>query len=419
MKTVITTVFSLLFCFSLIAQTDFKTGYIINNSNERLNGNIKIINEFNKTTAVIFQPSSTQKELTFPPVELIGYGFTDGRFYESVRIPLAENDTTYIFAEKAVDGNIELFSFRHNGNKRRFFVRKAEQPIIELIQTISYENRQVGIGQQRTFEKTENQYVRDLRKLMTDCSKYYDNIEDTDFQYEKLIDLIFNYNACVNPYNAQRFAIYSQQKLNNWAVYAGAGLSNYRFVSENTLYDGNESSNVTPIIGGFYESNLPNFNPKFFLRFDLLFKGFDMRAQFRQEFVPRTENFTDYDWRLKGIHAQLQFSPVYKVATEKMDVYGRVGVVVGGFIYSKNTEIQLRHPNNIIGFDPPKEAVAHDGGGGIGFIAGGGMQFGISKQRKIFVDLRLQRLSAASDTQQGVNYKMLIYEALLTAGLLF
>src|SRR5688500_8726346 len=88
----------------LMAQSDLRPGYIITTTNDTIFGQVvykEILSRFEKCN---FIRRNENESKSYSPLEIKGYGITNGRIYLSKELSLDSLSKSRIFAEVAVSG---------------------------------------------------------------------------------------------------------------------------------------------------------------------------------------------------------------------------------------------------------------------------------------------------------------------------
>jgi hypothetical protein len=163
--------------------------YIINNSGEKIYGEILRNFDFNNYETIRFR-TGTNEEIAYSPKDIEGFGLGNGRFFLSLELPELEEK---VFAQIIFSGKINLISY-----KSRYFIETSDQ-IIELkssFKTIDESGRHV----KNTNRKP---YLGILNLVMAgNCgTELKSSIVLTGFNDQDFISILQKYHICENlPY---------------------------------------------------------------------------------------------------------------------------------------------------------------------------------------------------------------------------
>lgn len=100
---------------------DFKTGYIINNNGDTIDGLIGNNLKYSLFMSCFFSPQKNEDIVKFNPGEIAGFGnFKKNKIFVASSIPSFPNDTS-AFVRLLLDGNLDLLFYESNGQKHYLF----------------------------------------------------------------------------------------------------------------------------------------------------------------------------------------------------------------------------------------------------------------------------------------------------------
>lgn len=122
----------LLFCFisivNLVAQENFKPGYIITNSNDTIKGFISQLNK-DAFTKCSFKKNLNEKSIDYLPGEIFAYRFqNDGKYFITKETTLSSGNKT-IFLEYLIKGKANIYFMRDNVD--HYFIETDNVKMIE------------------------------------------------------------------------------------------------------------------------------------------------------------------------------------------------------------------------------------------------------------------------------------------------
>src|SRR5690606_33727270 len=177
----ITIILTTQLCYSQVA---FRPGYIITNASDTVSGLIDYREGFKGYRSCDFKNSNSQAVITYSPGDIIGYGFENDKFYQSMEITVKDEPSQVFFLEVIVQDFVSLYRFQN-----RFFVEKSNDGLQELIN----ETKEVFVNDQKMLSSS-NQYIRTLNMLLFDCEEIRSRIQKVDIEEKKLTKLIIAYN---------------------------------------------------------------------------------------------------------------------------------------------------------------------------------------------------------------------------------
>jgi hypothetical protein len=184
-----------------LAQENFKKGYIIDNSGEKVIGFLLNVPDKELTCSIRFKKSiDSDKVASYSPIEIKGFVFENGRRFESFYIPEYskytpnEKDSIKVFLKVIIGGKVNLFELRKNYFKKRYFINKNNELIYEL--TKPSKNIVTDIGK---LQAEKNEYIGILNYFFSDCQKMFNKTNNIRLNQKSLRDVIIEYNQCIDP----------------------------------------------------------------------------------------------------------------------------------------------------------------------------------------------------------------------------
>ena len=151
-----------LFPIGLIyAQTDFKTGYVITNSNDTLYGEIDYRGDLLMGQVCKFRMNKSDI-VSYSPYDIAAYRFIDGKYFVSKEI-----DGKMVFLEFLIKGQMNIYYMR-DGIGDHYFIEKDDMPLIEM----PYEESIQKIDGKQYFYTTKahfgilNYYMQDAPEIV-------------------------------------------------------------------------------------------------------------------------------------------------------------------------------------------------------------------------------------------------------------
>jgi hypothetical protein len=163
--------------------------YIINNSGEKIYGEIHRTFDFNNYETIRFR-KGTNEEIAYSPKDIEGFGLENGRYFLSLDLPELEEK---VFAQIIFSGKLNLISY-----KSRYFIETSDQ-IIELKSTY---NTIDGFGRQ-VKNTNRKPYLGILNLVMAGyCgTELKSSIILTGFNEQDFIAIFQKYHLCEDlPY---------------------------------------------------------------------------------------------------------------------------------------------------------------------------------------------------------------------------
>jgi len=128
-KRVFLLVLTILIFFAVKAQSDYRTGYIINLQGDTIYGLINFKGDKANAKSCIFKKGNDLEKVTYTPSQIKSYQFVDGKYYLS-SISLNYKLKDHVFLECLIKGSLSVFYYQDDV-KDHYFVAK-DTSIIEL-----------------------------------------------------------------------------------------------------------------------------------------------------------------------------------------------------------------------------------------------------------------------------------------------
>jgi hypothetical protein len=189
MKDLITIV--LFFCLAIpeiIAQSDFRDGYIINNNNDTLYGLINY--NGNKANAIrcLYRKDINAETQVFAPDEILGYRFNDSKYYVSRFITTASNERKQLFLEYLINGIVDVFYYRDEIGEH-YLVGDDNDSIYAL----KKENKEIFINNKLHLIKSK-EYIGVLKAMFHESPTIFSRVENIGLGHKSLINIAYDYH---------------------------------------------------------------------------------------------------------------------------------------------------------------------------------------------------------------------------------
>ena len=214
---------------NLLAQENFKSGYIITNSNDTVKGFISIANVYPYTNCS-FRINSNDKYEDYHAGEIKAYRFeTDGKYYISKVTPTPSGDKVF-FLEYLIKGKANIYFMRDNVD--HYYIETDTNKIIELSEPPHLIEQKDGL----TFLKPAS-YFGKLKFMLSNCTDIYPEIDKLKLEPESLIKLAKDYhNRVCNNEQCIIFESKLKQSKIHLGIVAGASFNSFSFGNVHTNY---------------------------------------------------------------------------------------------------------------------------------------------------------------------------------------
>jgi len=247
------------------AQSDFRTGYIINNNNDTINGLIDYRGNHANAKKCIFKKDINSEIQTFTPEEIKAYHFTDSKYYVSKSVK-TENETKQLFLEYLINGIVDIYYYRDNGEH---YLVNVEHGLYELKTKESYVTED-----NRSYRVQKKEYVGILKILFSKSPSISKRVETIKLDHKSLIKIAHDYH---NEVCTDRECIIYEKKISKMKKSFGivVGMNGLSFSqtskpADNIYYMDNSQFglNIFPSIGLYYKLNLPEFNERIYFQYE-------------------------------------------------------------------------------------------------------------------------------------------------------
>ncbi len=178
--------------FNLKAQNNFRKGYIVNFEHDTITGYVNYNTSLVNQRKCIFKKSLDDEPVEYTPPQLIAYGISNFRHYESKVLTLENSTEKRVFIEKIVSGKISLFKYN-----KIFYVQKEDTLFFSLekkvVKNVYKEGKKGNIY--------INNHIGILLYLMSDKPELKNDINRTVLSERSLTSLISKYNLLMGAWN--------------------------------------------------------------------------------------------------------------------------------------------------------------------------------------------------------------------------
>ncbi len=245
-------IIAFLFCTSwLYAQTDFKPGYVITNSNDTLYGEIDYRGDRLMGQVCKFR-SNGHDIVGYTPDDIVAYRFTDHKYFVS-----REVSGKKIFLEFLVKGQVNIYYMR-DALGDHYFIDKEGQPLTEMTheEGVQEKNGRTYFYSTKNHLGVLNYYMQDAPSVKTQIG----NMKKP--QHDNLIMLAKNYHHAVCADGDPCIVFEKKQPLTKVAIDVAGGMVYYR---------DSESSFTGGVLLNFW---MPRVNEKVYFRTGLLYSKY-------------------------------------------------------------------------------------------------------------------------------------------------
>jgi len=219
------------FCIpDLIAQTDFRPGYVITNENDTLKGMIDYRGDSRNSQICVYKENETSASKEYLPGKIKGYRFLESKYYVSKNI-LVEGVKKDLFLEFLVNGIANLYYYREFNDNPHYFIEKRDGQLFELKNT-------EGLIEKNFvhYSHEKKEYIGLLKYAFADCPQLFETIDNTTLDTKSLVNITKKYHNYVC--NDEKCIIYEKRlpviKL-RFAPYLSMNATSFNFINSNHL----------------------------------------------------------------------------------------------------------------------------------------------------------------------------------------
>lgn len=288
----------------LLAQGDFRPGYIITNSNDSTLGFIDYRGGRNSSQVCVFKPTKRSKKIEYTPDQIKAYGLRDDKRFVSKQAP-SINEGENVFMEQQLAGKMSLFSYRS-----KFYV---ETDSLFLLPT---RTRKVVETAEGTKIRTNHPHIGILNYLLFDCGL---SANKTEYKERDLTNLIQNYNRCKGgagkifkqklPYTRFNFQLFSGYDNSTLEIDV---LDHFRF-----------KPSTSPIFGAGMDISSPRLFDRLFLSLEAIYTDKIFQAAYREI---KSSTIYHYDYLITVSHLKFPVGVRYNFLREPNTPYFKFGL---------------------------------------------------------------------------------------------
>ncbi|MDX5417803.1 MAG: PorT family protein [Hymenobacteraceae bacterium] len=389
MKQLYILLFTLLVSSSVIAQANFQPGYILMADGSKQVGQLDYKSDRQHARSITFKSSSDAVSTKYSPNELAGYGFEEGKRYESANVMGPDSLPQQNFLEVLVKGGTSLYFMKTEESIDRFFIRKNGGALQEL----SQEKRRIQEESGAKYTTTLKHYVGTLNYLFLDCPTVQPQLERTRLEQASLIKLVSAYNTCTAPAQEQFVKEAKSGLIIEKGLVIGASITNANFSSGNYfsffyLEDSDIAASVDVSGGIFFNIGASKINENFRLHTGAMFYRYSGTGKFERH--QSAEQYDKFHYEFEASYLKIPVMVRYTLPGKKIQPFLSAGLQ-NGFLLSGSSQVE-------------KESKWHDRttieNGEMfsefrfyeqGIQAGLGMQLPYYKEKNLSVELRYER----------------------------
>ena len=250
------------FCLPvLLAQSDFRPGYVITNENDTINGLIDYRGDTRNSKICVFKENATSASREYLPSQIKAYRFPESKYYVSRNV-LEKGTENDLFLEFLVNGIADLYYYR-DGNSSYYFIEKSDGQLFEL------SNDEVEIKKDgKTYLRQTKQYIGSLRYAFADCPQLFETINNATLETKSLMNITKKYHNYVC--DSSKCIIYEKKVPGvkfTIAPFVSMNVSTLNIENGRYIYETIEfESSTYPSIGVLLNTSIPKASEKLSLQ---------------------------------------------------------------------------------------------------------------------------------------------------------
>lgn len=267
-------------------QSEYRSGYIITNSNDTVYGLIDYRGSILNSEVCSFKENDNSEPIKYSPTSIKAYRFIDSKFFISKRVTTGEIQKDF-FLEYLVNGIVDIYCYRDMDGDH-YLVEDEEGNLMDL----KNDKKIVEIGDTK-YLKESRQYVGVLRYAFKKSPTLNKKVENVDLSNKSLIKIAKEYHQEIC--SDQECIVYEKNvpklKLEFGPVVGLniSGLNNagntpvyYQDVANDVTnnpvtnyyyFEGNFTKSFSPNLGVFLKLNFPQLSERIFLLYECSMKN--------------------------------------------------------------------------------------------------------------------------------------------------
>ncbi|TGE22957.1 porin family protein [Hymenobacter metallicola] len=247
---------------SVIAQNDFRPGYVVPTSGDTIRGLIDNRGTVTLARQIRFKASAEGSVTEYAPAQLRAAGFTPGQNYESLSV-----DGGQAFLAVLAKGPVSLYRYSDPNDRQHYYVLSATRPLTELLQRDTVQEAMVN-GAAKRVKVRAYPFRKVLASSFTGCYTITGDLARAELKESTLIRLFQSYYSCQGGASTGTIRTRRESKL-RFSVVGGLNQGSYLFAEyKNTSVD--IKSKQRPIVGIGLSYTPGSFNEKFAISMEVL-----------------------------------------------------------------------------------------------------------------------------------------------------
>ena len=335
---------------SLLAQSNYKPGYLVKNNKDTVRGFILEAIESDYSKLVNFKSDSSSSAQIFLPGDIQSFG-VGSSFYKSISFQNTDPEILKrdnCFAKQLVTGKYDLFVFARGD--RQFYLIKSGTSTYFLYNSLLSNNGELI---------TQGNYTNTLNLLSIPCERLASRYDRVGYGEKEMSDFVLALNKCISPETA---VSYYQKPKSVMQIFLFAG----------GLPLGTESQ-VT--IEGLMRFSIPSINKNTYLNIGLHYSS-------THSIISKTDYYIGH-YKVNSTYNiySIPLTAQYDLLSGRIRPYFFGGLGIAYLQQNINGEIEATGPTT------PAQKF------GLSFIVGAGIEAGITDRLFIRIDYRYEEVN--------------------------
>lgn len=317
-------IISLLIIFNLLTFSQFKEGYIINNSNDTILGYINWEGSIINSNQCVFKINTDGDPQVYKPGDIKAFRFNDSKLFTTWNLTI-DNQPKKVFIEWLIKGRASLLAYSGAAPVTKYFLLTEDGTLTELTNS-TYEFVNEGVA----YERKKQEYINTLLFNFRDCPLLETKIKSTPFKSKSLINITKKYHELTcKTEDCIVFEEKNRDMIFKWGIYSG--FLNSQWTLNNEVPEKVYPVNTIGFGAAVNISNLPGLPPKFSAKVNLaLFSSI-----YSYDTTDAWALITD-DRILKITYVKIPMQLSYRFTHSKFSPYVSAGATINlRFIYTQ------------------------------------------------------------------------------------
>jgi hypothetical protein len=262
------------------SQSDFRTGFVILNSGDTINGYLDYKGNLANTKKCVFKSTTESSNITYTASDLRAYRFDNGKYFVSKSLP-PPNYNTILFLEYLINGIVDIYYYRDNVGEH-YLLENEEGKLTKLKET----QRKNTING-KTYITPIKEYVGILKMEFSKNMDVANKVDAVGLNHKSLIKIVNEYHdavcdeyACIIyekklPKPKRSFGFVAGMQTINFSVNKG-------FIPQEKFDIEEFNGSKSVAIGLFYKQNLPSINERLNILYELTYSKLTLQKQWTE-----------------------------------------------------------------------------------------------------------------------------------------